>query len=221
MKIVINSNDRGAIALNHLLESMKLCEEYNEYQIIVVIGGYYSNTNCYEISHHENITYIKCNFNSMDLTGLITLLDLYGEDVDEYYVYLHDTCKVGKTFYKKIKAINLTNVSSIKINKTFSMNIGIYSQKIINHFKEFLSTKNTDECKMMIFKSYVIKHEDYIFRNDKNNFILDNYDESVRHTGPSDYYNTGNMRIVEYYPNLDIFKIKANWHMKPSWCLDN
>jgi uncharacterized membrane protein len=217
MKIVINSNDKGVIALNHLLESMKLCEEFNEYEIIIVIGGYYANTNCYDISRHENITYIKCNFNNLDLTGLTTLLELYSGD--EYYVYLHDTCKVGKNFYKKIKSIDLTNVSSIRINREFSMNIGIYSQKIINAFQTFLSTKNIDECKMSL-KTYVVSHEDFIFKNDATNIVLENYD-GWNYTSPTDYYNTGTMRIVEYYPNLDLFKIKANWHCKSEWSLKN
>jgi len=217
MKIVINSNDKGVIALNHLLESMKLCEEFNEYEIIIVIGGYYANTNCYDISRHENITYIKCNFNNLDLTGLTTLLELYSGD--EYYVYLHDTCKVGKNFYKKIKSIDLTNVSSIRINREFSMNIGIYSQKIINAFQTFLSTKNIDECKMSL-KTYVVSHEDFIFKNDATNIVLENYD-GWNYTSPTDYYNTGTMRIVEYYPNLDLFKIKANWHWKSEWSLKN
>ena len=146
-------------------------------------------------------------------------MELYSGDLDEYYVYLHDTCKVGNNFYKKIKSIDLTNVSSIRINWGFSMNIGIYSQKIINAFKSFLSIKNTDECKMSL-KTYVVSHEDFIFKNDPTNIVLDNYD-GWSYTGPTDYYNTGTMRIVEYYQNLDLFKIKANWHWKPTWSLDN
>ena len=31
------------------------------------------------------------------------------------------------------------------------------------------------------------------------------------YVGPIDYYNSGVMRIVEYYPNIDLYKIKANW----------
>ena len=68
------------------------------------------------------------------------MLELYN-NTNEYYVYLHDTCKIGKNFYNKIKSIDLSNVSSIKINKSFSMNIGIYSQRIINEFKDFLLSK--------------------------------------------------------------------------------
>ena len=216
MKIVINSHAKGNIALQHLLESLKE-NDINYCDVIVVIGGNY-NLNNYEISKDENITYIHANHNSIDFTGLITLLELYN-NTNEYYVYLHDTCKIGKNFYNKIKSIDLTNVSSIKINKNFSMNIGIYSQKIINEFNDFLlSKKNTNENECMKYKS-INCNEDYIFNNDPNNKLLDNYNGWI-YTGPSDYYNTGTMRIVEYYPNLDLYKIKANWG-QGTWTLNN
>jgi hypothetical protein len=216
MKIVINSHSKSNIALQHLLDSLKE-NDINYCDIIIVIGGHY-NLNNYEITKNENITYIHANHNSIDFTGLITLLELYN-DTDEYYMYLHDTCKIGKNFYNKLKSINLTNVSSIRINKRFSMNIGIYSQKIINQFKDFLlSKKNTNENECMKFKS-IDFNEDYIFNNDENNKILDNYD-GWNYTGPTDYYNTGTMRIVEYYQNFDLYKIKANWG-QGTWTLNN
>ena len=215
MKIIINSHIKSNISLQHLLEGLKE-NDINTFSVIVVIGGYYNLDN-YKIIENENITYIHANHNSIDFTGLITLMELYC-DVDEYYMYLHDTCKIGKKFYNKLKSIDLTNVSSIKINKSFSMNIGIYSQNIINKFKYFLLTvKNTDDNKCMDFK--LGKWEDYIFNNDVNNTILDNYD-GWNYTGPTDYYNTGTMRIVEYYPNLDLYKIKAYWG-QGTWTLNN
>lgn len=207
MKIVINSHINSMIALNHLLESMKLYKEFNEYDVLIFIGGYYTNKT-YKIIQIENIKYIYCNHNSIDFTGLIGLLELYHESND-YYVYLHDTCKIGENFYKKLNSIDLNNVTSIKINKKFSMNIGIYSQKIINKFKDFLLLKkNRNEKNSMHFKIH--SNEDHIFNNDPNNILLENYDD-WNYTGPVDYYKTGTMRIVEYYPNLDIYKIKANW----------
>lgn len=216
MKIVINSHINSHIALDHILKSFKE-NDINYCDVIVVIGGYYNLYN-YEVVTIENITYIHANHNSIDYTGLITLLELFNDNINEYYLYLHDTCKIGKQFYNKLKSIDLTNVSSIKINKSFSMNIGIYSQNIINNFKDFLlSKKNTDETKRMDFK--LASNEDYIFNNDKNNIVLDNYD-GWNFTGPTDYYNTGTMRIVEYYPNLDLYKIKANWG-QGNWCLNN
>jgi len=210
MKIVINSHKKGIIALDHLLSSMRRREEYLNYDILIVVGGYFENTDI-EIEKCGNITYIYCNHDSIDFTGLITLAELYADNIDEYYFYLHDTCKIGDDFYKKLSAIDLTNVSSIKINKDFSMNIGVYSQNIINEFKDFLlSKKNKDEDKCMEFKSMNFKAEDHIFENDNNNFVLENYN-SWEHSEPTDYYNTGTLRIVEYYPNIDLYKMKANW----------
>jgi hypothetical protein len=217
MKIVINSYIKNTIALNHLLDSMKQQSEFTSYDIIVVLGGYYNNK-CYEIYRSvekvDNITYIRCNHNSIDFTGLITMLELYSKNKDEYYFYLHDTCKIGDNFFKKLQSIDLTNVSSIKLNKWFSMNMGIYSQEIINQSKEFLlSKKNTDENRSMEFKC-VNFQEDFIFNNDPNNILLDNYDGPECSGEQVDYYNTGTMRIVEYYPNIDLYKIKANWREK-------
>jgi len=217
MKIVINSHTKSNIALQHLLESLKE-NNINYCDVIVVIGGYYNLDN-YEIIKDEDITYIHANHNSIDFTGLITLMELYNDNIDEYYVYLHDTCKIGNNFYNKIKSIDLNNVSSIKISKRNSMNIGIYSQRIINDFKDFLlSKKNTNENECMKYKS-INFNEDYIFKNDKNNIVLDNYND-YNYTGPTDYYNTGTMRRVEYYPNLDLYKIKANWG-QGTWTLNN
>ena len=212
MKIVINSHTRNYIALEHLLESMKIHDEFKLYETIIVIGGYNDSYSKYHIQKDENITYIKCNHNSMDFTGLLTLLDLYNKDIDEYYFYLHDTCKVGLNFYKKLKLVSVTNVTSMKINFHFSMNIGIYSQKIINQFKDFLlTTKNEDESRTIEFKWNQWLWEDYIFKNDPNVTILDNYFSYWNPSGPFDYYKTGNMRIIEYYPNIDLYKMKANY----------
>jgi len=211
MKIIINSHVKSKLALDHLLESIKKYGNIDEYPIIVFIGGYY-HLNDYHIEIREhNISYIFCNYNSIDLTAFIGLLELYNHNEDDYYMYLHDTCKIGPGFYNKLRSIDLTNISSIKINKKFSMCIGIYSQKIINENKDYLlKYKNKDDNNLLTIKYQYTDIEDYIFNNDRNNIVLDNYDD-WNYTGPSDYYSTGIMRIVEYYPNIDLYKIKANW----------
>jgi hypothetical protein len=219
MKIVINSHINSTIALNHLLESMKLQKEYNEFEIIITIGGYY-NIPTYDIKNIDNITYIYCNHNSIDFTALITLYELYNENINEYYFYLHDTCKVGNTFYEKLKLIETNNISSIRLKKGYTMNIGIYSQKILNDFKDFLlSVKNTDENRCLEFKDKNVHLEGYIFDNDKTCKILE--DRGCTTSKPTDYYNTGTMRIVEHYNNLDLYKIKANWGQSNNWILQN
>ena len=216
MKIVINSHKQNSLARTHLLESMEMKKEFLSFEIIMVIGGCKDN---YEINKIGNITYIKCNHNSIDFTGLITLLELYSANINEHYFYMHDTCKIGDGFYGKLGKINLTNVSSIKMNERFSMNMGIYSQKIINKSKDFLlKMKNVDENKCMDYKILCVKNEDYIFKNDRNNYSFENYNGWC-YTPPRDYYGTGVQRIVEHYPNFDIYKIKANWGQSENFTL--
>ena len=159
------------------------------------------------------------------LINFILLLEIYESKLfdyilDDYYFYMHDTCKIGNNFFNKISSINLENVSSLRIKKIFSMNIGVYSQKIINDFKNFLLTKkNTEENRCMEFKS-INNQEDYIFDNDENNRTIEDYNNNIRvYKNPVNYYNNGTMRIVEYYPNIDLYKIKANWNQ--GWTLEN
>jgi hypothetical protein len=224
MKIVINSHIRSEKAITHLLKSMRANKDFYDFNIIIFIGGHY-NESGYNVNTNENITYIKCNHNSIDFTSLIGLLEIYESKLfdyilDDYYFYMHDTCKIGKNFFNKISSINLENVSSLRIKKIFSMNIGVYSQKIINDFKNFLLTKkNTEENRCMEFKS-INNQEDYIFDNDENNRTIEDYNNNIRvYKNPVNYYNNGTMRIVEYYPNIDLYKIKANWNQ--GWTLEN
>ena len=209
MKIVINSHIQSDIARKHIMDSMQSYTEYKNYEFIIVIGGYY-HLSSYEITKKDNILYIKANHNSIDFTGLIALLELFSKEV-EYYLYLHDTCKIGPDFFRKIKNINLENITSLSLTNFPSMSIGVYSQKIINANKDFLlSTKNNDDNKLYEFKRLAITEEDHIFKNDPNTKIIDNHHNRIT-TGPTDYYGTGTMRIVEYYSNLDLYKIKSCW----------
>jgi hypothetical protein len=202
---------------------MKAHEEFFDFEYIVFIGGYYENKD-YIITNdinYNNIKYIYCNHNSIDFTSFIALTEINEYyNSDNYYFYMHDTCRIGQNFYKKLKNINLLSVTTIKIHGRYSMNIGVYSQSIINKFKDFLLTKkNTDESKCIQFKK-IDYNEDYIFHNDPNNVLLEDYSGWL-YKGPIDYYNTGTMRIIEYYPNVDLYKIKANWGLGNEWTLNN
>jgi len=48
MKIVINSHNKSSLALNHLLDSMQKYMDFVDYEIIIVIGGFYELPN-YEL----------------------------------------------------------------------------------------------------------------------------------------------------------------------------
>ena len=216
LTVVINSHVNGDKPLKHLLESLRAQPLFHDFRILVAIGGFYDLSD-YASETIENITYIKCNHNSIDFTGLIALLELNSEKKENYYFYMHDTCRAGPTFFDKLASLSLDGVTSIKMKRPFSMNMGVYSQHVINKFRDFLLTKkNRDETKLMHFKSS--NNEDYIFNNDVGNIVHNNYNGHIW-TGPTDYYGTGTPRIVEYYPDFDLFKIKANWG-QGTWTLN-
>ena len=212
MYIVINSNKNFTTALEYLLQSLKKCKEYNNYNIIVCIGGYYELDN-YLITRDENIMYIKANHNSIDFTGLITILENINLFNFTHLFYMHDTCIVGPKFLKILNDVTLDNITTYKIKLRSSMNIGIYSIEIIKNFKTFLlNQKNTNEISSVHCKKRAIKCEDYIFKNDKNNKVINNPSgEHISRSKPVDYYNTGTKRVIDYYDGIDLYKIKANW----------
>jgi hypothetical protein len=215
INIVINTYINNTAALNHLLDSLKKCTNFASCNVYVFIGGYYS-IDGYEKTIEDNITYIKCNHNSIDFTGLIGVLEFLPK-VDEYYFYLHDTCVVGPNFINNVTDIDLNQATSLRLKEFPSMNIGVYSNNIIHENKDILITlKNTDENRTQEFKMKGVEMEDMVFRNDKNNKLINNRDHYVKTEGPVDYYNTGVQRIIEHY-DLDFLKIKANWHQKDTY----
>lgn len=212
MYIVINSNKNFTKALEYLLQSLKKCKEYEYYNIVVVIGGHYE-LDSYVVTNDKNIMYIKANHNSIDFTGLITILESIHLFNCSHFFYLHDTCVVGQNFLKILNDVDTNDITTCKIKSRSSMNIGIYSTQIVKQFETFLSSvKNTDESCSELFKKKGIDFEDYIFKNDKNNKVLNNPSgEHISRSKPVDYYNTGTKRVVDYYNGIDLYKIKANW----------
>jgi len=43
---------------------------------------------------------------------------------------MHDTIRVGELFFKKLKSINLNGLTSMKVGKTYSMNMGFILKKL-------------------------------------------------------------------------------------------
>lgn len=216
LKIVINSYKDNNTALNKLISSLKKCKNFSNYEFIVFIGGYY-DLNGYVLDKEEdNITYIHCNHNSIDFTGLIGIVD-YLPKSDEYYFYLHDTTVAGENFLNNLNSINLDNVSSMRLRPSASMNIGIYSNELLHRHKDvFNELKNNDHNKSQEYKKKGIQYEDELFRKDNNNRLINNKDNLVSVSHPQDFYKNGVMRIIEHY-DIDLYKIKANWKIKNNY----
>ena len=116
-------------------------------------------------------------------------------------------------FFKKLQTIDIKGLSSMKIRFRSAMNMGVYSQKVINQFETFLlSKKNVDSSREKLLHLITYNYaEDFIFENDPTNKVLGNNCDSEEASPPIDYYGNGVLRIVEYYPLLDLYKMKSNW----------
>lgn len=152
--------------------------------------------------------------NSFDLTGLIYLIENdYNLCGDESFFYTHDTCFFGDGF------LDLLGGNSLKEARLFegancSMHIGVYSREIIErHKEEILKFRNTSND-MGILNS--IKNR----LIDNESFVLGDSGFLTRHRQPMEtrcVYGNNVPRLVEYFPELDFYKFKANWHAKQNY----
>lgn len=181
--------------------------------VLFYVGGF-DNESIEEI---DGLLIRKVKHNSMDFTGIISLLeDEYFNYTYDYthYFFIHDTVKLGDRFYDNVINANLDNA---RLTSDFlGMNMGMLTRDyIISKKDEILMFKNTDYNIDSIkkFKSFIISKEDIIFIK-----LKDSFNKTKRIiTGPVDYYGNGTLRIIEYYKDLDLYKIKANWFYKDNY----
>ncbi len=149
-----------------------------------------------------------CPHNSMDFTGLISLIELNIES--DYWFLLHDTCYVGDKFYKTVTEYPYEDKKYISLDNELSMNMGAYRWDYIQEKKQdIIRYKNTSDS-LQEYKSLLIMDEDIFFRPSVHHFNVSRRQSS----DPTDYYNNGTDRIIEYFPNIDLYKVKANWCLK-------
>jgi hypothetical protein len=212
------SNKIGFVINSHIGSYIKtyksLIDDFRDNNInlndvFFYVGGFDEKSN----EELDSLIIRKVNHNSIDFTGIISLLE---DNIQGYthFFFLHDTIKLGKNFYDNIKINSYDNARLTSDGP--SMNMGILSKEYINlKVNEIFSMKNSDYSIDSInkFKSLCVILEDLIFKD-----IKESFNKSHRIvTGPIDYYNTGTLRIVEYYPDIDLYKIKANWFVKEKY----
>lgn len=214
--LIITSHKDNTIALEHLLESLAKCNGIQRLRVLVVVGGYYDNEEYVIEQHPLGAILIRSPYNSIDFTGLLAILDI-DELIDESYVYIHDTTRVGPRFVERI--LDLAPGIQSASFKFPSMNMGLYSRRVIHASKDLLETfRNKDPFEVQRLKTRCVDLEDCIFKtHSKDHVFLSSDGPDV--SAPMDYYGTGTPRIVEYYHALDLYKIKANWYTKSTYQL--
>lgn len=191
------------VSLKELIPSLLISGVPKE-DIYVFIGGY----EIYEsIDNEYKINMYRVPHNSFDFTALVSIVELKLKR--DYWFCIHDTCKVGSTFYQKLIKLSKPEPVMRFTQESKSMNMGIYSDIFITSNREkILNYKNTSN-NVNSFKKKLVNEEDVFIKGVKG--LCTN---GRKTKAPTDYYSTGTQRIVEYFPDLDFYKIKSNWKQK-------
>jgi len=204
IKIVINSNINNFDTTSKKIKESKTYIE-NKDSFIFIVGG--------SPQELRNGNTIYTQLNCFDLTGLVYILTNNGiVDEKELFFYCHDTCDFGDSFYEKmLEAAKDGLPKRLFINAIESMFIGLYDLAILNKFSSYIldyeNTSNDFEVLNKI-KSSLISKESFILRN------YPHICSTRQDYEPTDVYKNGVVRKTEYFPDIDLYKFKANWFLK-------
>lgn len=184
--------------------------------IYFIVGGY---DKVEEFTTEEGVNFIRVNQNSIDYTGLIAVVEQNIEA--DYWVLLHDTCYIGPNFYPTVLNYNYGDAKAVSLISDLSMNIGAYSWGYLQEIKEALlqySNKDFSEEAIQFWKQKGILDEDRFLSEYRNK----HYFTAIPRiwSGPVDIYGTGVPRMIEHYPEIDFYKVKANWFNKDNYELN-
>jgi hypothetical protein len=178
--------------------------------IFVFEGGHHKRN----IIQKDEYTLIQTDHDSFEFTGLIDIVEY--EIESDYWFNIQDTCKVGLDFKKLLYNIPKNFPDKIALRHINSMNIGSYKYSyLMKHKNKLMKIKNQDysEKKLKKLKEWTIVCEDYILYKllDSETFKYnENISDYIIIDEPSWYGE--NKRIIEFYPQLDLYKAKANYH---------
>lgn len=185
----------------------------NNNDIYIFVGGYDKDSGYKRLDPFKNK--YSSPHNSLDFTGLISILELNLQNSADLWFLLHDTCFVGLRFYEYVKNFDYNNKPYVRLTcDDVSMNMGSYSSNYLNSISEdILKYKNNSDIQK--YKTLLINNED-IFIPSKD-FC---YSTTPRATYPAiDFFKNNTPRIIEYFSDVDLYKIKANWKIKKEYTI--
>ena len=222
IKICISTIEKyAAKTIPDLLTSLYAAGIKKE-DIYVVEGGHQQNR---KIEHAVN--YYHADHNSFDLTALISVVDLNIET--DYWFLLHDTCVVGTNFQNLISNVPHSLPEVLVLRNFPSMNMGLYKKDYLLRKKDVLfSMRNRDYSNegVLAAKKKAIDEEDILFKQkdiDGKVWVINPWlmkiDGNYR-ISSTDAHNYYSDRIVEYFPQVDLYKFKANFNMSRTNIID-
>lgn len=212
LKFTISSHSNFYEKTLNIIVPSLLNSGISKTDIYFFVGGH----DIYESMHNEyDINMYKASHNSIDFTGLISVIDLNIKS--DYWFLCHDTCKAGIKFYNNIKKHKFTKDTIRLTSEKKSMNIGAYKQSYIYDNKEkILSYRGNSNAEYDIqkLKKRLIDEEDSILKSQN----MGNFNNSPRKIVDStNIYDSGIKRITEYFPDIDFYKMKSNWKPKKEY----
>lgn len=176
--------------------------------IHVFVGGYDE----YKQEVHKDVQFHFLDHNSYEYSPLIEIVDKQMES--DYWFLIHDTCKVGPAFKEKLFNIPKSLPEKIAMKHHPCMSIGLYKYSYLLTVKDMLmKIKNKDysEASMNKWKDWGVWNEDYILFKTNPAPLVYPSNVSMEKKGINNWYGSNTVRVVEYYPGLDVYKNKANW----------
>lgn len=213
IKICISSTKKYAGQTVPLVTNSLLGVGIAANDIYVFEGGHTSRQYAFGSFHHY-----KVDHNSFDMTALI---EIVSSDVkSDYWFLLHDTCLVDERFRTRIHNIPHFLPETLPVKNYPSMNMGAYRHDyLLRKAGVLMDYKNDslDHAAAIRFKEKCVRDEDILFRQSKrpvayNGWLLHDDDNYKRTdvTAPAAYTN----RICEYYPQVGVYKFKANFRLE-------
>lgn len=176
--------------------------------IHVFVGGYDE----YKYEIHKEVHFHFLDHNSYEYSPLIEIVEKQMES--DYWFLIHDTCKVGSTFKEKLLNIPKSLPEKIAMKQHPCMSIGLYKYSYLLSVKDkLMKIKNKDysEASMNKWKDWGVWNEDYILFKTSPPPLVYPSKVPMEKKGINNWYGSNTVRVVEYYPGLDVYKNKANW----------
>lgn len=199
MKIGISSNVRFSIPLERCVESL-IEAGFSTDDVYVFVGG------CEAYARRAGpcgVHAFSVPHNSFDFTAMISVLDLGLEDT---WVFVHDTITANSKFADVVRAVT---ANARFTSDGPSMNMGVFTweklEEIRNDLEKFRNAT----------KKACVDFEDVFLGGCE---ALNSTPREVQ--GKQDVYGTGTQRIVEYYPDVGVYKYKSNWYVKDAYHVD-
>jgi hypothetical protein len=178
-----------------------------------IVGGCPSN----EIYYNNGIEFVHVTYRCFEFTPFIYIANNPDKYDFMFAFFTHDTVKFGSNFYQTIKSdicfLKNNSFQTMKIeNKPGypSMNIGVYSKKIILDNKDkILSLKldTNDPEELMKMKHKLLHYEDFILKQNSYN----NGDESE--IIPHEYIGLKGVKsrgLIRKFKRIDFIKYQSN-----------